>query len=425
MTDYKNIKYNLPIKWQSSIKTGNFTAESGEGYFINTTSGAVTITLPASPSVGDFVGILDYARTFGSNKCLIDPNGSNIEGGTADNALKTSGGSATLFYADATKGWSYIQQSDVGDLEAPGFVAATGGTITTCGNYKIHTFNSSGTFTVTDAGNPLGSNTVDYMVIGGGGSGGVDNLTILSGRAGGGGGAGGFRESVPNPAAWTASPLANPGGALPVSVQGYPITVGAGGGSRSVGQPPTSATGNPGSSSIFSTITSAGGGAGGGHPTSAPFCAGQAATGGSGGGATSDRCGASGNTPPTSPPQGNPGGNGSFEPSGPHAGGGGGGAGAAGAAGTGPTGNGPGGNGVATNISGSSVTRAGGGGAVANNWNPASPGGSGGGGAGGVCGVAGTVNTGSGGGGGGCGACQTGASGAGGSGVVIIRYKFQ
>src|SRR6056300_234889 len=83
------------------------------------------------------------------------------------------------------------------------FVTATGGSITTCGDYKIHTFTSSGTFTVTCAGNPLGSTTVDYMVVAGGGGAGYL-------QAGGGGG-GVFRESVPSPAAWTASPLANPG----------------------------------------------------------------------------------------------------------------------------------------------------------------------------------------------------------------------
>ena len=41
------------VDWQTSIKTSNFTAVSGEGYFVNTTSGAITVTLPASPSAGD------------------------------------------------------------------------------------------------------------------------------------------------------------------------------------------------------------------------------------------------------------------------------------------------------------------------------------------------------------------------------------
>jgi len=67
------------------------------------------------------------------------------------------------------------------------FIEATGGTISTCGDYKIHTFTGPGTFTVTNAGNPSGSDTVDYLVVAGGGGGSYDD--------GGGGGAGGFRES--------------------------------------------------------------------------------------------------------------------------------------------------------------------------------------------------------------------------------------
>ena len=67
------------------------------------------------------------------------------------------------------------------------YVTATGGTVTTSGNFKIHTFTSPGTFCVSCAGNAQGSNTVDsYMVIAGGGGAGQN--------AGGGGGAGGYRE---------------------------------------------------------------------------------------------------------------------------------------------------------------------------------------------------------------------------------------
>ena len=43
------------VDWQTTVKTANFTAANGEGYFINTTSGAVTVTLPASPSAGNIV----------------------------------------------------------------------------------------------------------------------------------------------------------------------------------------------------------------------------------------------------------------------------------------------------------------------------------------------------------------------------------
>jgi hypothetical protein len=56
------------IQWQSDIKTSAFTAVAGEGYWINTTSGAITITLPASASVGDQIIFTDYSRTWGTNK---------------------------------------------------------------------------------------------------------------------------------------------------------------------------------------------------------------------------------------------------------------------------------------------------------------------------------------------------------------------
>ena len=68
------------VDWQTSIKTSSFTAVSGEGYFVNTTSGAITVTLPASPSVGDIVAIKDYANTFDTNNLTIARNGSNISG---------------------------------------------------------------------------------------------------------------------------------------------------------------------------------------------------------------------------------------------------------------------------------------------------------------------------------------------------------
>lgn len=274
------------------------------------------------------------------------------------------------------------------------YVTATGGTITTCGDYKIHTFTSSGTFTVTCAGNPEGGSTVDYLVIGGGAGGGAGN----PGETGGaGGGAGGYRESVPSPAAWTASPLANPGNQITVTATGYPVTVGGGGN----GAPGSAIRGTPGSPSVFSTITSAGGGGGAGvwdHPPSR-----DGIPGASGGGAAYGRPAGSGNQPPVSPPQGNPGGTRS-----PGRGGGGG----AGAA-AGPSGNG--GAGSPSEFSGTDVTRAGGG---------AGTGTATGGGGSCVCGVGqcGTANTGGGGGGT---AVTPSVGGSGGSGVVIIRYKFK
>ena len=48
-------------------KTASFTATNGDGFFVDTTSGAITVTLPASPSAGDIVSVADYAGTFASN----------------------------------------------------------------------------------------------------------------------------------------------------------------------------------------------------------------------------------------------------------------------------------------------------------------------------------------------------------------------
>ena len=394
------------IDWQSTIKTGDFTAVSGEGYFINTTSGAITATLPASPSAGAIVAFKDYAATFATNNLTIGRNSSNIQGNASNSLLSTNRASVVLVYVDATKGWLYVQESNVGDLEVS-YTVATGGTITTSGDYKIHTFTSSGTFTVSSVGNSVGGGAgASYTVIAGGGSGGSGGSSVT----GGGGGAGGYREGKNSGDPYTASPLNAPAGlTLSASPGSYPITIGGGG--ASVG-PGGDNAGNVGSASTFSTITSAGGGGGGANAA----CG--SAGGSGGGGKESDGVGHAGNTPPVSPPQGNPGGNGSE--GGDFSGGGG------GAGGNGGTG-GPsvGGNGIGTSITGSPVTRAGGGGASAG------AGGPGGGGASGssprwpspapTTGASGTANTG--GGGGASPACTN--SGAGGSGVVIIRYKYQ
>src|SRR5210317_599812 len=180
------------VTWQSVItadgSTGT-TAVAGNGYFIDTTSAAHTITLPSSPSIGDTVAIKDYAGTFGTNNLTIARNSSNIQGVANDSLISTNRASLTLVYVDATKGWLYAVESNV-TFFGPQYVTATGGTITTSGDYKIHTFTGDGCFVVSCAGNPTGSTIVDYLVVAGGGGGGQ---TVGSDNAGGGG-AGGYRE---------------------------------------------------------------------------------------------------------------------------------------------------------------------------------------------------------------------------------------
>ena len=420
------------VDWQtSSIKTATFTAANGEGYFANTSSGGFTMNLPAG-TAGNIVSVVDYTNTFQTNALTISPNGSQKIGGVNANfSATTEGQSLTFVYVDDTEGWKNIQDSTSNATGNPNLVA-TGGTITTCGNCKIHTFTGPGTFTVANAASCAANNVVSYLVIAGGGSGGAPDS--------GGGGAGGYRELKSPVTPYTASPLDGYPSApnrVTITAQAYPITVGAGG--SPVAVPPTSAgKGNDGSASTALGITSAGGGGRRANISPQPGNKGQ--NGGSGGGGGRDgnpgNGGGTGNTPPTSPAQGTNGG--SSPEGGWHGGSGGGGATSAGANGGGSGSNpctefaGNGGNGATTNITGSPVTRTGGGGGSnAGNANPsrAGNGGPGGGGDGGIAqgpiaraAVAGTVNTGSGGGGD---HGNPGASGAGGSGIVVIRYKFQ
>jgi len=401
------------VDWCTTAKTSPFTAVSGKGYFVNTTCAAVTVTLPATPSAGDIISIKDYARTAGTNNISFCRNGSKMDGICSNGTITTNGDSTTLIYVDGTKGWTSILDSTTNAYGAA-FITATGGTVTTCGDYKIHTFTSDSTFTVCSVGNPAGSTTVDYLVVAGAGAGGTDR--------GGGGGAGGMRFSLPcGITGYPASPL-NAGASIPVSATSYPITVGSGGAAAAN----SSSVSGSGTSSSFSTITSAGGGGGDndGYPSGG-------VTGGSGGGGSNSRPGVAGNTPPTSPAQGTAGGN----ADGGSGGGGGGGGLTAGTPGNSPGGAGGGGGGYPTifgtlngETCGSFRYFSGGGGG--GNLGTGGLGGGGSGGSGpvipGANGVSGTANTGGGGGGGGTWPINPAIrAGNGGSGIVVITYKYQ
>ena len=421
------------VNWDTTPKTTGFTAVSGNGYFCDTTSAAFTVTLPAGPSAGDIVAIADYNGTALTNNITVGRNSSNINGSATNLIINTNYSAITLVYVDATSGWRSVDSSNPNDIITPQYIAATGGTIVTCGDFKIHTFTGPGTFTVTNAGNSSGANSVNYLVVAGGGASSASTTTPggLSIYSSGGGGAGGYRTNFPSPVTT----------GLPVTATAYPITVGGGGTGGPLSSP---YEGTSGINSVFSTITSTGGGFGGrgnGSPFPAPNGAGGPGGSGGGGGASSICSpGGTGNTPPVSPPQGNTGGAGSS--GGPTGGGGGGGASSIGGNGpvitppaSPPGTGGAGGNGTANLISGSSVTYAGGGGGAGGYFvNPGTggAGGPGGGGTGGASGgpgpdqgVAGAANTGGGAGGTQNYPCSSRGGNAGGSGIVVIRYKFQ
>ena len=276
--------------------------------------------------------------------------------------------------------------------------------------YRAHIFTSSGTFTVSSIG-AYGSN-IEYLVVAGGGGGG-------SYAYAGGGGAGGFRTNV------SGHPLA--GSAFPVSTSpgSYTVTVGAG--AASVSGNGVQNRGNPGSNSVFApgyvgVITATGGGGGGTWPT----LTGGLPGGSGGGGGSLSGGGGAGNISPTSPPQGNPGGNAA-----PAAfvGGGGGGAGSAGSFGS-PSKGGDGGIGTSISIATGISTFYAGGGGGAEQTLAGGTGGAGGGGSGGSApvsanGIPGIFATGGGGGGGAyTNAPVSGNGGAGGSGIVVVRYQI-
>jgi len=90
--------------WQA-VKTGNFNVTAKEGYFVNTSSTAITATLPSSPTIGDFVSFIDYAGTFDTNNLTVARNGKPIQGSATDLTVATERAGFTLVFVDNTQGW--------------------------------------------------------------------------------------------------------------------------------------------------------------------------------------------------------------------------------------------------------------------------------------------------------------------------------
>ena len=90
--------------WQAVV-TSNTTMVAGEGYFVNTTSGAITMTLPSSATQGDEVSVIDYAGTADTNNITIGRNSHNIQGSAADLTVSVERAGFTLVYVDSTQGW--------------------------------------------------------------------------------------------------------------------------------------------------------------------------------------------------------------------------------------------------------------------------------------------------------------------------------
>ena len=430
---------------------------SVKGTIIN--SIATTLTIEIGGKFASSVNVKYY--TVGGSLIATDSN-RTVTNGTLTSAVPSgvyNGYSAGNVISIKIESGSNLSANSV---DKTVITAPTGGTITTSGDYRIHTFNSSGNFVV--AANTLLKN-VEYLVIGGGGGAGYHTANGYYYDSVGGGGAGGYRCSVPGETSGGGVAAEPP---IPYLTSGtYECQVGAGG--AAAGSTPTG--GDAGTHSVFGGNTIATVASGGSNSHHSYFYGSpdraqnpiQSSTGSlpimshGGGGSVSVAW---------NPPSGTRGGNGgsgggsgsssgttanygvnlsrqgfiSGSLNGVQAGSAGGGAGGAGAnintSNMGTTSNYNGGVGLTSSITGSAVGRGGGGavGGTASSGHSQTGGtGTHGGGNGGNYqsssygknGNDGDANTGGGGGGSGAsGGAAAYASGAGGSGVIILRYKL-
>lgn len=302
------------IAWQSSIVTAStITVESGKGYWLDTSSNAITVTLPASPSVGDQIIFTDYARNWGTNAVTINQNSLNFQGNSTPNPVyDTNGESIDIVYSGATKGW--IPNTDGAVvLETPqsysiNFLVVAGGgpgggaTASTtnfgagggAGGYRTSSESVSpggGTVTITvGAGGTgalqVGTNGGDSIITGGGitsltstggGSGAPDGLNANNGGSGGGAGQS-YTAGISSP---VTSPVQGHAGGLGTGSANYGM--GGGGGAGAVGGAGSTTVGGAGGVGVSNSITGsavfyAGGGGG------SIYLSGTVGPGGNGGG---------------------------------------------------------------------------------------------------------------------------------------------
>jgi hypothetical protein len=298
---------SFPV-WQS-VQTGNFTAVAGNSYPVNTTSGAVTVTLPASPAVGQIVQFSDYAGTWATNNLIISRNGNKINGVTGDFLASAKRETVSLVYIDATQGWlaysgvnltnpapytvSYLitaggggggQGYQAGGGGAGGFL--TGSTSLLGGTTYTVTVGAGGAGGVANS-TGRGANGSDSSItslttaLGGGGGASFNSSGSQSGSSGGSGGGAGATNALPAGGSGTAG-QGNAGGGI-TSYVGASPGGGGGGGASAVGVNGNGTSGGNGgagtaSSITGSSVTYAGGGGGG------PYIGGTVGTGGAGGG---------------------------------------------------------------------------------------------------------------------------------------------
>jgi len=396
----------------SNNTTSNFTVTATDGAETASRAYSITVSAPIALSVSGtiYTGIASNITVTATN---TDGTVDIIfkEGGTTLSTLSNqtlSGNSKTVAVPSAVYNQSAgdtitITVADGTNVSSGVNITVsnvpTGGSISSSGGYRIHTFNSSSTFTVPSG---LTLSNVEYVIVAGGGG-------VGSRQHSGGGGGGGYRSSVVGESSGRGASAES---RLTMTAGNYTVTIGGGGTSSNASNNTNSGASN-GGNSVFGMITSNGGGYGGTYDSSGASGGCGGASGSEGGNIRNGGSGTSG--------QGYNGGDGADNQGG-GSGGGGGGAGSQGGDGSGNTVGGTGGSGVTSSITGSSVGRAGGGGGGSPSGNAGSASSGGGNGSlGNSTPTSGTANKGGGAGGGG--ADNRGAVN-GGSGIVIVRYQL-
>lgn len=310
------------VSWSTTVQNTNFIAVAGNGYAVNTQIANVIVTLPASPTVGNFISLVDYKGTFTGNNLILYPNGNKINGNTSNVYLSTNGQGISLVYIDSTQGWiNYASAAAVGPYNVEALIIAGGGgggqdvaggggaggvyyvsSITVNpGNLLTATVGSggAGTTSYSSVGSNGGNSSfAGYVAIGGGYAGGwgTSYKDGSPGGSGGGGGGGGGGGSAPTGNAGAGTPgQGYPGGAGGggSSYDSYGLGGGGGGaGGAGAGSNTNPPNGGPGTNtySAWATATSTGvggyyAGGGGGNSNSANYPgAGGAGGGGNGAG---------------------------------------------------------------------------------------------------------------------------------------------
>ena len=214
-------------EWQSSIKTADFTAVANQGFWVNTASGDVVVTLPSSANVGDIVELADYSRSWGTHSVTLNDNGLNFQGtGSSVPVYNENGQHVVLVYSGSTKGWIPKLDSVVADKTqtilrflnlaggASGGANSGGGggagglkqgtAVVTAGDVYTITIGGGGSgVSPNSAGNNGSSSSIRassggkiISVTTGGGGGGGWTGSEISAKAGGCGGGGGFNPAT-------------------------------------------------------------------------------------------------------------------------------------------------------------------------------------------------------------------------------------